>query len=96
MAFLRGFFDDTATVLEVACETAYRSDNEQRALLRVAWKIDKERWLDTTTNPRRVAPYLEQMVDETRRLEDGDKQIPLPSVVHAKKRAKRPAQEMAA
>lgn len=88
MTASRGFLDQVAVTLEVACETAYRSDDEQKAMLEAAWKVDKERFKDTTTNPLRVPPYLERLVDETRRLDDGDKQIPLPSDVHRRKRAK--------
>lgn len=80
------WWDELAAVVELACESTYRSDKEQRALLRVAHKVDVERWKDTTTNKDRVPPYLESYVDETRRLEDGDQPIRKPSEVKAGKR----------
>ena len=82
------WWDDIAMVVELACETSWRTDSEQRALLQVAYKTDRERSKETTTNPpeRRVAPYLERHVDETRRVDPDQHVITTPSEAKAKKR----------
>lgn len=84
------WYDQLALVVELACLTQDRTNDEQRALLRVAAKVDAERRKETTTNPPewRVAPYLEQMADDTRVLDEGQRRVTPPSEVKAKKRAK--------
>lgn len=57
--------DDIATAVELAAQTACRFPPEQRALRRVAKRIDGRRKRQTVTNPRRVDPYLEELVIET-------------------------------
>jgi hypothetical protein len=74
-------------VVEVACLTECRSDHEQRSLLAVAFKVDRERSKETITNPpeRRVAPFLERLADTSRVLEAGDKRIVTPSELKARR-----------
>lgn len=84
------WWDQLAVVVELAWQTETRSDTEQRALLRVAHKDDRARSLETTTNPadRRVAPFLERCVDETRVLDGDDRRVVPPSEQKANKRKK--------
>lgn len=83
--------DDLTTVIRLACLTKDRADNEQRALLRVARKVDQEVNANVTGNHRmwhlagstyatRILPesVLEQEVDQTRVLEDGQHDVRLP------------------
>jgi hypothetical protein len=84
----RGFLDDVATVLELVCDTcSYRADHEQRALLNLAYRVDADRFKDTTTNKQRIVPYLEAWVDESRRVDEGDKVVVRPSVAKLRKKA---------
>lgn len=82
------FIDQLADVVELACLTGCRTGDEQRALLRVAAHVDRERSKDTTMNPPeiQVVPYLERMADTSRYLEDGDRRIVTPSEIKARKR----------
>lgn len=80
------FVDQLATVVELACGCEQRSNAEQRDLLAVAHKVDRERSKQTTTNPCQVAPYLERLVDESRVLEEGDRRVIPPSERKAAKR----------
>ena len=61
--------DNLVTVLEVACLTADRSPEEQRAMLAVALKLDIERGAFVQANYRGnltpVAPCLVKMVTDT-------------------------------
>lgn len=81
------WMDDLAVVVELACETAWREDKEQRALLRVAHKVDTERAKQTTTNKEWVSPWLEQHVDETRSLDSDHHPVPRPSLKKKRGRA---------
>ena len=59
--------DDLTTVLEVACLTEDRSDQEQDAMLRVAAKADSQLNAQVVTNKRDGgASRLYEMVAETR------------------------------
>jgi hypothetical protein len=82
--------DDLALVVELACETECRTDADQRALLRVAHKVDTERAKQTTTNPPeiRVAPWLEVLAYNTRALDVGDHHIKAPSEIKDRKKTK--------
>lgn len=46
------------TVLDVACLTEDRTPAEQRAMLAVALRLDKERGLFSGTNPKPLMPCL--------------------------------------
>lgn len=82
------WYDQLALVVELACVTEDRTNDEQRALLRVAAKVDAERRKETVTNPPewRVQPYLEQLADTTRMLDEGQRRIKPPSEVKAARR----------
>lgn len=82
--------DDLRAVIGLACLTEDRSDDEQRALLRVAARVDNECNALTTTNPRctRIASRLRglgpatqfaALVDSTRVLDVGQKPVALPA-----------------
>ena len=71
------------TVVALACETESRTDNEQRALIALAWECDCEHNKLTSTNrARRKADFemwdLVSLVDSTRYLDEGDADIPMP------------------
>jgi hypothetical protein len=83
--------DDLTTVIRLACLTEDRSDAEQRALLRVARKVDQEVNANVTGNDRmwdhagstravRLLPesILELEVEQTRLLDDGQHEVHLP------------------
>lgn len=84
------WLDQLAVVVELACLTDDRTNNEQRSLLQVAAKVDRQRALETTTNPPeiRVAPYLEMRAHLTRALDEGagQRRITTPSETKAKKK----------
>jgi hypothetical protein len=48
--------DELKLVVELACLTEARSDDEQRALVAVAWRCDQEHNRDTVTNRARRDP----------------------------------------
>lgn len=63
--------DDLVEVVRLACLTADRSDVEQRALLRVAERLDRAANRDTTTNQRSgPASRLYREAEATRELVD--------------------------
>lgn len=65
MSLTRRVDDATAIVVELACEIADRRRNEQAALRLVANRVDKRRARRVVTNPKPVAPYLAELVEET-------------------------------
>lgn len=87
------WLDQVAVVVELACVCEDRTNDEQRALLRVAADVDRKRALETTTNPPewRVRPFLEQLADTSRTLdaEAGQRRITTPSETKAKKKKAR-------
>jgi len=86
--------DDLVTVIRLACMTEDRSDTEQKALLRLARKADKEWNAMTVTNRKtwehrpvngepawvllRDLLYLEDEVQRSRELVDNQKRVTLP------------------
>jgi hypothetical protein len=71
---------DLRAVIELACLTEDRSDNEQRALLRTAMRADNEANKLTVTNGRdRTEPAwrLLSLVYSTRELVDDQKAVSL-------------------
>lgn len=83
------WWDVLAEVVELACLAESRSNAEQRALLRVAAKVDRERSKQTVTNPPefRRDPYLERLADSSRVLEEGERRVTPPSETKAKRAA---------
>lgn len=83
--------DDLEAVIRLACLTEDRTDAEQRAMLRVARKLDAERNANVTGNHRMWGVYagstsaqlqrpmsrLEQLVEETRVLVDEQRAVKL-------------------
>lgn len=70
-------------VVRLACLTEHRTDQEQRALLAIAWRCDMENNRQTVTNRARRRPGWEpqdlvSVVDATRVLEDGQRDVPVP------------------
>lgn len=57
--------DELALVVQLATLTEDRSPDEQRALMAVALRVDKERSRFTVTNPMPIRPYLFQDVLDT-------------------------------
>ncbi len=84
--------DELATIIRLACLTEHRGDDEQRALINMAWRCDVTHNQLTVNGlrARRAAGDkwewwdLTALVNETRTLIDDDKPIPPP-----KGRAKR-------
>lgn len=70
--------DDMTLVVELACLTEDRTDEEQRALLRVAARLDREANRFTTTNRRSgPASRLTRLVHDTRELVDDQRPVGL-------------------
>lgn len=72
-----------ATVINLACLTEDRSDDEQRALIACAWDCDREHNKNTTNNRERRKPgfrlqNLVELADTTRDIQDSQKKIPPP------------------
>jgi hypothetical protein len=57
--------DELALVIELACQTADRSPQEQRALLATALRVDVQRSRLVIGNPNPVRPYLFEQAVET-------------------------------
>jgi hypothetical protein len=57
--------DELAAVIELACQTADRTREEQRALLATALRVDVKRSLHEVTNPEPVRPWLFALAAET-------------------------------
>lgn len=57
--------DELALVVKLATETEDRSPDEQRALMAVALRVDKDRARFSVTNPVPIRPYLFQDVLDT-------------------------------
>lgn len=83
--------DDLTAVIHLACLIEDRTDNEQRALLRVARKVDQEINANVIGNHRmwsvggdtgavRLLPEsnLVAEVEQTRVLQDGQREVHLP------------------
>ena len=78
--------DDLEMVVRLACMTEDRTDAEQRALVRVAAKLDREVNRVTPGNPTwngdwwqaRPLSVLAQEADETRVLDEGHHPVPVP------------------
>lgn len=83
--------DDLATVVEMACLTEDRSDAEQRALLRVARRVDEDTNANTVGNHhwwganagsvtsvvQRRLSTLERRAESTRVLDEGQREVHL-------------------
>lgn len=68
--------DDLRSVIELACNVEDRSDDEQRALLRVAVKTDNEANKLTVSNRRQGPAWrLHEIAESTRVLADDEKPI---------------------
>lgn len=75
--------EELAAVIRLACLTECRSDQEQRALISLAWRCDVEHNKLTTTNRALKQPGWEpqdlvSLVRASRVLEDGDREVPAP------------------
>lgn len=84
--------DDVTSVIMLACLTEDRTDAEQRAMLRVARSVDSEMNANVSGNHRmwgvhagsihaqQARPFsqLEQTVEATRVLQDGQREVHLP------------------
>jgi hypothetical protein len=77
--------DDLRAVIELACLTEDRSNDEQKALLRLAVKCDREANRLTATNNRTGEAWrLHRLVEGTRELIDDQKPVVLKADVRAK------------
>jgi len=70
--------DDPEVVLGLACLTESRTDAEQKALLRVAKKLDRDLTKQTITNRHPKPAHWVDEVMFSRVLYDDDKPVALP------------------